>query len=89
MNAEEISYLNINPIIYTKVSLSFLTTATHRLPETWLFTMSEVSQTLQVDIVKEQIIVTIGTSNLVLSIDSNSNGMILGAAKYAIKNYPW
>jgi len=50
--------------------------------------MSEVSQTLQVDIVKEQVIVTIGTSNLVLSIDSNSNGMILGAAKYAIKNYP-
>ena len=50
--------------------------------------MSEVSQTLQVDIVKEQITVTIGTSNLVLSIDSNPNGMILGAAKYAIKNYP-
>ena len=30
---------------------------------------------------------SIGTTNLVLSIDSNSNSMILGAAKYAIKNY--
>jgi hypothetical protein len=88
MNAGETSYLNMNPIIYSKVSFSFLA-------------LYNTSFARNMNIYLEQSLPdstsgyyagadygSIGTSNLVLSIDSNSNGMILGAAKYAIKNYP-
>lgn len=89
MNAGESSYSNIKPIIYTKVALSFLA-------------LYNTTFALNMNIYLEKSLpdstsgyyagadynADISNANLVLSTDSNTNGMILSAARYAIQNNP-
>lgn len=81
------TYININPVIYNKVSLSFLA-------------LYNTTFARDMNIYLERILPnpTNGYSagaeynenrnnaNLVASVDSNTNGLIISAARYAIKN---
>ncbi len=88
MNAGETSYLDINPIIYTKVSMSFLALYNTSFARNMTIYLEQTLPDSTIGYFAGADYGTIGTANVVLSIDSNSNGMILGAAKYAIKNNP-
>jgi hypothetical protein len=88
MNAGETSYSDINPIIYTKVSMSFLALYNTTFSRNMAIYLEQSFPDSTSGYYAGADFGTVGNGYLVLSIDNNSNGMILGAAKYAIKNYP-
>ncbi len=86
MNAGETSYLNMNPIIYTKISMSFLALYNTSFARNMTIYLEQSLPDSASGYYAGADYGSIGNALLILSIDSNSNGMILGAAKYAIKN---
>jgi hypothetical protein len=81
------TYLNINPIIYNKVSLSFLALYN----TTFARDMSIYLERILPDPANgysagADYNANSNNANLVASVDSNTNGLILSAARYAIKN---
>ena len=82
------TYLNINPIIYSKVSLSFLA-------------LYNTTFARDMNIYLERILpdptngysagadynANSNNANIVASVDSNTNGLIISAARYAIQNH--
>lgn len=87
MNAGESTYTDIEPIIYTKVALSFLALYN----TTFARNMTIYLEKAFPDVTNgyysgAEYNTDINNANLILSTDSNTNGMILGAARYAIKN---
>jgi hypothetical protein len=87
--AGEWNYINLEPIIYTKVALSFLALYN----TTFARDMNIYLERAFPDVINgyysgAEYNKDINNANLILSADSNTNGMILGAAKYAIQNNP-
>jgi hypothetical protein len=88
MNSGEKSYSNINPIIYTKVSLSFLALYNTSFARNMAIYLEQNLPESTSGYYSGADYNTLGTANLVLSINCNTNGMILGAARYAIQSSP-
>jgi hypothetical protein len=89
MNAGESTYANIEPIIYTKVALSFLalynTTFARNMN---IYLEKAFPDTKNGYYSGAENNADINNAKLILSMDSNTNGMILGAARYAMANNP-
>jgi hypothetical protein len=89
MNAGESTYASITPIIYTKVALGFLAlynTTFARNMNIYLekaFPDSSNGYYSGAEYNPDY-----NNANCILSIDSNTNGMILGAARYAMQKNP-
>jgi Protein of unknown function (DUF3131) len=79
-------YSTMNPIIFTKVSLSFLALYNTTFARNMAIYLEQNLPDSTNGYYAGADYNTPGNVNLVLSIDSNSNGMILGAARYAISN---
>jgi hypothetical protein len=84
MNADQSSYLDINPIIYNKVAFSFLALYNTTFARNMVVYLEQSLPTP-----------TNGYSdgadnsgNLVSAVGSNTNGLILDAATYAIQKNP-
>jgi hypothetical protein len=82
------TYLNINPVIYSKVSLSFLSLYN----TTFARDMSIYLERILPDPANgysagADYNANSNNANLVASVDSNTNGLILSAARYAIQNH--
>jgi hypothetical protein len=87
MNAGETSYVEMNPIIYTKVSLSFLALYNTAFARNMtIYLERSLPDSTNGYYAGADFNVDIFNANLVLTIDSNSNGMILSASRYAIQN---
>lgn len=89
MNAGESTYTNIEPIIFTKVAMSFLALYN----TTFARNMTIYLEKAFPDLVNgyysgAEYNADINNAHVILSTDSNTNAMILGAARYAIKNNP-
>ena len=89
MKAGESTYANIEPIIYTKVALSFLALYNTTFARNMTIYLEKAFPDTTTGYYSGADYNTdINNANLVLSTDSNTNGMILSAARYAIKNNP-
>jgi hypothetical protein len=81
------TYLNINPIIYNKVSLSFLALYNTTFARDMSIYLERIlpyptnGYSAGADYNAES-----NEANLVASVDSNTNGLIISAARYAIQN---
>jgi hypothetical protein len=81
------TYSTINPIIFTKVSMSFLALYNTTFARNMAIYLEQNLPDSTSGYYAGADYNTPGNVNLVLSIDSNSNGMILDAARYAINNF--
>ena len=89
MNSGETTYSNMNPIIYTKVALSFLALYNTSFARNMCVYLERAfPDTSSGYFAGADYNVDYNAAGLVLSTDSNSNGMILGASRYAIQNKP-
>ena len=86
VNNGESTYSNMNPIIFTKVSMSFLALYNTTFARSMAIYLEQNLPDSTSGYYAGADYNTPGTVNSILSIDSNSNGMILGAARYAIKS---
>jgi hypothetical protein len=87
MKAGESTYSDMEPIIYTKVSLSFLALYNTTFARNMTIYLEKAFPEITSGYYSgADFNADINSANLILSTDSNTNGMILGAAKYAIKN---
>jgi hypothetical protein len=76
-----------NPIIFTKVSTSFLALYNTSFARNMAIYLEQSLPDSRSGYYAGADYNTIGNANLVLSIDSNSNGMILGASRYSLQNF--
>lgn len=87
INNGETTYSTMNPIIFTKVSMSFLalynTTFARNMA---IYLEKSLPDSTSGYYAGAEYNADPYSANSVLSIDSNTNGMILGAAHYAINN---
>jgi hypothetical protein len=89
MKAGENTYTDLEPIIYTKVAISFLALYNTTFARNMTIYLEKAFPVFTNGYYSgAEYNADINNANLILSTDSNSNGMILGAAKYAIKNNP-
>ena len=88
MNFGETSYSTMNPIIYTKVSMSFLALYNTSFARNMAIYLEQNLPDSTSGYYAGADYNTPGNANLILSIDSNTNGMILSASRYALQNQP-
>jgi hypothetical protein len=86
INNGESSYSNMKPIIFTKVSMSFLAIYNTTFARNMAIYLEQNLSDSTSGYYAGADYNTPGYVNSILSIDNNSNGMILEAARYAIKN---
>jgi hypothetical protein len=87
MNAGESTYTNIEPIIYTKIALSFLALYNTSFAQNMnIYLEKAFPDSTNGYYSGAEYNTDINNAKLILSKDSNTNGMILGAARYALKN---
>jgi hypothetical protein len=84
VNNGESTYSTMNPIIFTKVSLSFLALYNTAFARDMAIYLERSVPDTTSGYYAGADYNTIGSANVITSIDSNSNGLILGAARYAI-----
>ncbi len=75
-----------NPIIYTKVSMSFLALYNTSFARNMAIYLEQSLPDSNSGYYAGADYNTIGNANLVLSIDNNSNGLILSASRYCLQN---
>jgi len=75
-----------NPIIYTKVSMSFLALYNTSFARNMAIYLEQSLPDSNNGYYAGADYNTVGNANLVFSIDSNSNGLILGASRYCLQN---
>jgi len=85
LNSGETSYSSMNPIIYNKVSMSFLALYNTSFARNMAIYLEQNLPDSNSGYYAGADFNTIGSANLVLSIDNNSNGLILSASRYAIQ----
>jgi hypothetical protein len=86
MKAGEDTYSNMTPIIYTKIALSFLALYNTTFARNMSIYLEKAFQdSTNGYFAGAEYNADYSVASLVTSIDSNTNGMILGAAKYAMQ----
>ena len=75
-----------NPIIYTKVSMSFLALYNTSFARNMAIYLEQSLPDSNSGYYAGADYNTVGSANLVLSIDNNSNGLILSASRYSLEN---
>jgi hypothetical protein len=75
-----------NPIIYTKVTMSFLALYNTSFARNMAIYLEQSLPDSNNGYYAGADYNTIGNANLILSIDNNSNGLILSASRYSLQN---
>lgn len=80
------SYININPVIYNKIALSFLSLYNTTFPYKMSVYLEKLSSDPSVGYCAgADYNENANLTNVYLSVDSNTNGLILSAARYALR----
>jgi hypothetical protein len=86
MKQGDTTFSTMNPIIYTKVAMSFLALYNTPFARNMCIYLEQNLPDSSSGYYAGADYNTVGSANLVLSIDSNSNAMILSASRYALQN---